>query len=108
MVRLSPITSYYIRKLLYQSSTSPNNTLSRKNSKSIDALVDLDALLEQIYLDAHALAIVTQQLEKLADLHKALCDQGSLYANHTRELARLEARIFSLLGVQSVKAQTSQ
>lgn len=97
-MQLSPITSYYLRKLLRQRSdrlqpvsTADADTFGRK----VDT--NLDAALDSIYQDHTELSHITQKLEGLVSLHQALEKQGTIYS---KDLDSVEETIFQMLGFQ--------
>lgn len=101
-MRLSPITSYYIRKLLHQ--TSNNTKATAVTTQATHALSDLDQMLQSLYPSAKEMSTAIQRLENLVYLHKSIRAQLSLYADYPHELSKLEQQIFWLLGFQKIRA----
>lgn len=97
-MQLSPITSYYLRKLMRQRSDRLQ-PVSMTDSDILGSKVDtnLDAALDSIYQDRTELSHITQKLEGLVSLHQALEKQGSIYS---KDLASVEETIFQMLGFQ--------
>jgi hypothetical protein len=102
-MRLSPITSYYIRKLLRQPSNNARAKALTTQSPT-DALSDLDQMLQSLY-PSEEMSTAIQRLESLVYIHKSIYDQTALYADYPHELIKLEHQIFRLLGCQKGRAE---
>lgn len=94
-MKLSPVTNYYIRKLLRQSSQQLAAQSSFYGAHP-DSFIDLDAILKHLYSEAMVVSAVMQQLEALAQVHQELGIHGSSNLNYKNWL---EQQIFQLLGV---------
>jgi alanyl-tRNA synthetase len=97
-VKLSPTTSYYIRKLLRQSSNTVKNVAVAQSRVSMDALSNLDEVVQNLYPSLTESSTIIQRIESLVCFHQELHSQTVLYPDHGRELAKLEQQIFQLLG----------
>jgi hypothetical protein len=103
-VKLSPTTSYYIRKLLRQPSNAVKNVATSQSRLSTDTLSDLDEVLQTLYPSSTEASTVIQRIENLVCFHQGLNSQTFLYPDYGHELAKLEQQIFRLLGLQNVEA----
>lgn len=97
-MQLSPITSYYLRKLMRQRGdrlqpVSASNAEIKRNSSD----TNLDTALHFLYGEQSEVGHITQKLEGLVSLHQALDKQGSIYS---KDLASVEETIFQMLGFQ--------
>jgi hypothetical protein len=97
-MKLSPMTRYYIRKLLKQFSQELRSVVAPGAGLCADSLSDLDAVLNSLYLEATELNTVTQKLENLIYFHQAIQSQNSFHSDYGDKLAELEQQIFWLLG----------
>lgn len=97
-MQLSPITSYYLRKLMRQRSdrlqpvSSFDTELSSNRSDT-----NLDKALQSLCQNHSEISHITQKLEGLVSLHQALEKQGTIYS---KDLASVEESIFQMLGFQ--------
>lgn len=95
-VRLSPTTSYYIRKLLSQ-------TRSRESININDLFFSIETLTSTDILDPSLSSSKTrttrtiQKLEDLVFLHQNLHSQMALYKSYEHEVIVLEQAIFQIL-----------
>ncbi|MCS6814041.1 MAG: hypothetical protein NZ772_10800 [Cyanobacteria bacterium] len=99
-IKLTPTTTYYIRKLFQNASDEVKNSVLFRvglAAGTFNDVMDLDSRLQALYPDEIDVLLVVQQLEDLVALHKTLKSQTGLYSSHEQELARLEERIFQLL-----------
>ena len=97
-MQLSPITSYYLRKLMRQRSDrlQPVSTFgSESTSNRADA--SLDTALRSLCKEHSEVGQIAQKLEGLVSLHQALEKQGTIYS---KDLASVEETIFQMLGFQ--------
>jgi hypothetical protein len=94
-MQLSPLTSYYIRKLLRQQIHHLIWVVAPGAALQADALADLDQVLRSLYLEESEIKKVVKQLETLISYHQALASQQMV---HAQELAKIERTIFWLLG----------
>lgn len=93
--RLSPTSSYYIRRLLHQNLDQLKSVLATGAGIEANPLSDLNEVLHSLYLETDELNSTIQSLERLAACHQLLIHQGSL---HRKELEEVQAEIFWLLG----------
>lgn len=93
--RLSPTTSYYIRRLLHQNLDQLRSVLASGAGLEANPLSDLNEVMGSLYLEADELKEAVQSIERLATCHQALATQGGL---HRQELEQTQSEIFWLLG----------
>lgn len=93
--RLSPTTSYYIRRLLHQNLDQLRSVLASGAGLEANPLSDLNEVMGSLYLEADELKEAVQSIEHLATCHQALATQGGL---HRQELEQTQSEIFWLLG----------
>jgi hypothetical protein len=98
-MRLSPLTAYYIRKLLRQRSEALQFVTVSGAALQADPLADLDRVIESLYPQEAEIFSTVQMLETLVNSHRSLINQATLYA---RDLAHIESQIFRLLGFQQL------
>lgn len=97
-MQLSPITSYYLRKLMRQRGdrlqpvSSFDSDLSRHRADN-----NLDTALQSLSQSHAEVGHIAQKLEGLVSLHQALEKQGTIYS---KDLASVEETIFQVLGFQ--------
>jgi len=92
---LSPIVTYYIRKLLRQNLDCLQSVVAEGAGIKADALSDLNRVLESLYVDNESINAALLKLEKLVISHQALSAREII---HRPELHNLEQEIFWLLG----------
>ena len=97
-MQLSPITSYYLRKLMRQRSDrlQPVSSIAAEFTGN-RADNNLDTALQSLSQEHSELGHITQKLEGLVSLHQALEKQGTIYS---KDLASVEETIFQMLGFQ--------
>ncbi|MEM9217744.1 MAG: hypothetical protein AAGD25_25820 [Cyanobacteria bacterium P01_F01_bin.150] len=97
-MQLSPITSYYLRKLMRQKGDRLQ-PVSSTNSELFVGRTDtnLDVALQSLSQNHAEIGHITQKLEGLVSLHQALEKQGTIYS---KDLASVEETIFQMLGFQ--------
>lgn len=97
-MQLSPITSYYLRKLMRQRSDrlQPVSAFDT-DGPSNRADTNLDKALQSLSKNHSEISHITQKLEGLVSLHQALEKQGTIYS---KDLASVEESIFQMLGFQ--------
>jgi DNA-binding response OmpR family regulator len=93
--RLSPPTSYYIRRLLYQNLDQLRSVLASGAGLEANPLSDLNEVLDSLYLEVDEFNTAVTKIERLTARHKTLATQGSL---HRQELDQAQTEIFWLLG----------
>jgi hypothetical protein len=93
--KLSPMTCYYIRRLLRQNFDKFQLIGAFDERIQADSLADLNALINSIYPEDTKVDIVTNKLEILVSYHQGLVTQAQRYGE---ELAAIEQAIFWLLG----------
>lgn len=93
--KLSPMTCYYIRRLLRQTFDKFQLIGAFDERIQADSLADLNALINSIYPEDTKVDIVTNKLEILVSYHQGLVTQAQRYGE---ELAAIEQAIFWLLG----------
>jgi hypothetical protein len=100
--KLSPTTSYYIRKLLHQSEQRwlTSSVLSKLGSTT----ANLDQILFDLYPQDIQYSKIIQRLEGLVTLHKTLYSQITLYPDYIHEIDQLEQNIFSIFGLSLTKS----
>jgi hypothetical protein len=98
-MRLSPLTAYYLRKLLRQRSDAFQFVAVSGSALQADPLADLDRVIESLYSQEAEIFSTVQMLETLVNSHRSLANQATLYA---RDLASVENQIFRLLGFQQL------
>lgn len=97
-VRLSPTTSYYIRKLLNQKKLKENEVINIHDLiSSIEMLTNADILNQTLPSPETRTVRTIQKLEDLVFLHKHLCSQMTLYTSHEYEVIVLERAIVQIL-----------
>lgn len=95
-LRLSPTTSYSIRKLLLKHLDRLKFVISASGTgRQADPWTDLNAVVESLYVETKTIHAVVQELEQLASCHQALLSRESQYS---QELERIQRKIFGLLG----------
>ncbi len=94
-MQLSPLTSYYVRKLLRQNTQNLKWIVHPGAGIQADSLSNLDDVLSSLYLEEAEIRAVICSLEKLIAYHQVLVVQGSHYS---QELLQTEKTIFWLLG----------
>jgi hypothetical protein len=98
-MRLSPLTAYYIRKLLRQRCKTLKFVAVPGSALQAEPMSDLDQVIESLYLQESEISAVVRELETLANSHRFLTSQSSLYA---KDVEKLESQIFWLLGFKQV------
>lgn len=93
--KLSPMTCYYIRRLLRQNFDKFQLIGAFDERIQADTLADLNAVINSIYPEDTKVDIVTNKLEILVSYHQGLVTQAQRYGE---ELAAIEQAIFWLLG----------
>lgn len=101
--KLSVSTSYYIRKLLRQHESDLRSIVAKGAGLTANFQMNLDQVLDSLYLEPEEISDVVQQLEKLVQWHQVLIKQ---YSNNTK-IVRVEEQVFWLLGLKRVQ-QASQ
>ncbi|MEB3293804.1 MAG: adenylate/guanylate cyclase domain-containing protein [Synechococcales bacterium] len=91
---LSPVILYHLRKMLRQNFDRLTSTTAQESPMHAP-LSDLNAVLENLYLEEQTLQGIVQKLERLVLLHQSLTTQGT---QHPQRLRETEAQIFGLLG----------
>ena len=94
---LSPVTSYYVRKILSQYRSRLRFIAAQNAALEAHALADLDAVLSSLYHDDGRVLDVANKLEDLVQSHQVLRDQGKIYAHY---LITIEKEILELLGFE--------
>ncbi|MBD2461819.1 hypothetical protein H6G89_12240 [Oscillatoria sp. FACHB-1407] len=97
-MRLSPLTAYYIRKLLHQQETKLRFIVAPGAAVQADLLTDLNRVLESLYLEESEICTIAGELEKLVRLHQLLTSQGIKYP---QEALEIERQIFWILGFKT-------
>lgn len=92
-MQLSPVSRYYVRKLLKKSV----ELVEQQQPLDALTLIDVDQALEDLQNNLDSVVKVTE-LERLIQLHQGLSSQGSHFYN---DVVELEAQVFSLLGLSS-------
>lgn len=98
--RLSVSTSYYIRKLLRQYERDLQSFVAKGAGLSANSQMNLDQVLESLYIEVEEISDTVQQLEKLVQWHQILVKQ---YSNQAK-IDRIEEQIFWLLGLKRVQS----
>ena len=97
-MQLSPITSYYLRKLMRQRSDRLQPVSSLDSGLQMNrADTNLDTALKSLFQNQSEVGQIAQKLEGLVSLHQALEKQGTIYS---KDLASVEETIFQMLGFQ--------
>uniref|UniRef100_B8HQE3 Diguanylate phosphodiesterase n=1 Tax=Cyanothece sp. (strain PCC 7425 / ATCC 29141) TaxID=395961 RepID=B8HQE3_CYAP4 len=92
-MQLSPVSRYYVRKLLKKSV----ELIEQQQPLDALTLFDVDQALEDLQNNLDSVVKITE-LERLIHLHQGLSSQGSHFRN---DVVELEAQVFSLLGLSS-------
>jgi EAL domain-containing protein (putative c-di-GMP-specific phosphodiesterase class I) len=96
LTQLSPVSRYYVRKLLQQ-----NLGVIQSSQGMVDAgapgSLDVEQALDRLLGDGIDTSAKVAELERLAYLHQGLSTQGNLYSD---DVAELESKVFSLLGIK--------
>ncbi|MDX2212340.1 MAG: hypothetical protein SFY66_03530 [Oculatellaceae cyanobacterium bins.114] len=102
-MQLSPLTAYYIRKLLHKHEQRLRFIVAHGAAVKADSLADLNGVLESLYLEESEIKAVTHKLEKLVTFHQLLMQQRIKYNPELSELEVLEVerQIFWLLGFKT-------
>lgn len=102
---ISPVTSYYIRQILYQNRTCIKFIVAPNAALEAHPMADINAVINSLYPDASEAWMVIQKLENLASMHQILKENRDM---HTNNLNLVEKEICWLLGfryiAQDVKA----
>lgn len=97
-MQLTPLTAYYIRKLLHLQSSKLKFVVAPGAAFKADILADLNAVIKSLYLEEPEVDAVIQELEKLANIHQHLMSKRTTYAD---ELSTIEQKMFWLLGFKT-------
>jgi len=103
-MKISPTTSYYIRKLLRSHADRLRSVFAPGAAIQADSLSDLNAVVASLYLEEEELMRVTREIEDLVQLHSRLGSQAGRFSLYDGKLAELEQRIFWLLGLKQTVA----
>ena len=93
-IQVSPITSYYLRKLCEQRRECSAPSLA-DSSNSVGVQWDFNQALKDFYGNPEQLAIAIQQLEIFVNLHRQFISDKK---NRPEQIEELENKIFILLG----------
>ncbi len=96
--KLSPTTSYYIRRLLHQNLDRLKSVLAEGAGMTANPLSDLNQVVSSLYLEPTEIATVVDKLERLSSKHQMLASQGGL---HRQEMDKTQTEIFWLLGFRA-------
>lgn len=96
--KLEPLTSYYLRKLLRQYGNDLRSIVAQGAAIKVDceADLDLDRVLESLYLDLDEIANQSRLLDNLVRCHQVLSKQAQ---SSSPELETIEQQIFWILGL---------
>jgi len=83
---LSPITSYYLRRILNQNRHRLKFIVAPHAAVEAHPLADLNQVITSLYLDDGVISDMVNQLEHLVTLHKMLDEQGALYLEHQTQV----------------------
>jgi hypothetical protein len=97
-MQLTPLTAYYIRKLLRLRSSKLKFVVAPGAAFEADTLADLNVVLKSLYLEDLEVNAVIQELETLVNIHQHLISECAIYAN---ELTTVEQKMFWLLGFKT-------
>jgi hypothetical protein len=95
LLRLSPLTAYYIRKLLYQHAGELRFIVAEGAGQKANYLADLNAVLESLYLEEPEIEAAVKRLEILVYYHQTFSAYTAL---HKAEVEKAEKEIFWILG----------
>ncbi len=98
LTQLSPVSRYYVRKLLQQNLgvIQPSEGMTDTQNLTVGSL-DVEQALDRLLGDGINTSEKVAELERLAYLHQGLSTQGNLYSD---DVAELESKVFSLLGIK--------
>lgn len=96
-MQLSPVTSYYLRKLLRQRSDRLQGTAHTCDPSPQRASPNLDKVLGFLCQKHTESGHIAQKLEGLVSIHQELEKQGNIYS---KDLASVEDSIFRVLGFE--------
>lgn len=97
--QLSPVTRYYICKLLRQiSSAESSEFLEFKSKLSFNQCTPLDEILQQRYPDEVELSQISLQLENLVNFYMTLNFQSASNSDSSNQLTQIKQKILQLLG----------
>lgn len=97
-MQLTPLTAYYLRKLLRLQCSKLKFVVAPGAGFKADILADLNAVVKSLYLEESEVDRVIQELERLVNIHQYLTSQGATYA---KELSTVEQQMFWLLGFKT-------
>jgi EAL domain-containing protein (putative c-di-GMP-specific phosphodiesterase class I) len=98
LTQLSPVSRYYVRKLLQQNLGVIQSSEGMANGQDLTAgSLDVELALDRLLGNGINTSEKVAELERLAYLHQGLSTQGNLYSN---DVAELESKVFSLLGIK--------
>lgn len=98
-MRLTPLTSYYVCKLLRQNIDNLKWIVAPGAGLQAEPWGNLDAVLTSLYLEEVELAVVVQRIEALVTYHRSLIEQTLQVTDEiAAEVNRAEVAIFWLLG----------
>ena len=92
---VSPITSYYIRKIISQKRAFLKSVVVANAALEAHALSDINAVIDSLYPDFDEAFAVAQKLESLTSIHQSLMPNKEIYMHN---LLTVEQEICWLLG----------
>lgn len=95
MKLLLPVTVYYIRRLLRTSQAQLKSVVAEGACLVADPEIDLNAVIESLYLDDEDIAEQINELEKLVLSHQVL-----VQAKQPDQIKKVEDQIFWILGLK--------
>ncbi len=101
MTKLLPVTAYTIRRLLRQYQGQLRSVVAEGACLVADPEIDLNAVLESLYLDEEEIKIQVTEIEKLMMTHQLLLKAGA-----TQQAAAVEDQILWILGLKRITMKT--
>jgi|GEM_PF-2085007 len=95
MTKLLPVTAYTIRRLLRQYQGQLKSVVAEGACLVADPEVDLNAVIESLYLDEEEIRVQVAEIEKLVMTHQLLLKAGA-----AQQAAAVEDQIFWILGLK--------
>ncbi|AHB89212.1 hypothetical protein NK55_09800 [Thermosynechococcus sp. NK55a] len=103
MTKLLPITAYTIRRLLRQYQGQLKSVVAEGASLTANPEVDLNAVLESLYLDEEEIRTQVAEIERLMLTYQLLLKVGT-----KEQAAAIEERILWIFGLKRIGKPSSE
>jgi uncharacterized protein with PhoU and TrkA domain len=102
MTKLLPVTAYTIRRLLRQYQGQLRSVVAEGACLVADPEIDLNAVLESLYLDEDEIRVQVAEIEKLMMTYQLL-----LKADAKEQARAIEDQILWILGLKRITTKTA-